>query len=42
MGLSEDSPLAMMYGWARALRFADGPDEVHLAALAKHEIKSKL
>jgi alkylation response protein AidB-like acyl-CoA dehydrogenase len=40
-GLSNDTPLAMMYGWARALRFADGPDEVHLASLAKHEL-SKL
>ncbi len=40
-GLSNDTPLAMMYGWARALRFADGPDEVHLASLAKREL-SKL
>lgn len=40
-GLSNDTTLAMMYGWARALRFADGPDEVHLATLAKREL-SKL
>merc|ERR1711892_503809 len=38
-GLHNDLPLAGFYGWARALRFADGPDEVHLRALARTEIK---
>jgi len=37
-GLSNDFPLAQIFGWARALRFADGPDEVHLRALFRHEL----
>lgn len=39
MGLTPDTPLADSYTWARALRYADGPDEVHLQAIAKAEIK---
>ena len=31
-GLSGDQPLAEMFAGARALRLADGPDEVHLAS----------
>jgi acyl-CoA dehydrogenase len=42
MGVSQDTPLGAMYVSARSLRIADGPDEVHLAALAKYELKSKL
>ena len=38
MGLSPDTPLADHWTWARALRFADGPDEVHLQAIARMEI----
>ena len=38
-GMSGDTPLAYMYTWQRALRFADGPDEVHRAAIAKLELK---
>jgi alkylation response protein AidB-like acyl-CoA dehydrogenase len=41
-GLSEDSPLPLLFSWARVMKIADGPDEVHLAALAKYELKSKL
>ena len=37
-GLSEDFPLAYAYTWARILRLADGPDEVHRNALAKWEL----
>ena len=37
-GLHSDLPLAGFYGWARALRFADGPDEVHLRSVARSEI----
>ena len=37
-GLHSDLPLAQLYTWGRALRFADGPDEVHLRAIARHEI----
>ncbi|MCU1423638.1 MAG: acyl-CoA dehydrogenase, partial [Microbacteriaceae bacterium] len=36
-GLSEDTPLAELYAAARALRLADGPDEVHLSSLGKAE-----
>lgn len=39
MGISPDTPLADMWTWARALRFADGPDEVHLRSIARMEIK---
>ncbi|OXJ13169.1 acyl-CoA dehydrogenase family protein [Burkholderia sp. AU6039] len=38
-GLSPDTPLADHWTWGRALRFADGPDEVHLQAIARMEIK---
>ncbi|XP_059749680.1 acyl-CoA dehydrogenase family member 10 isoform X1 [Balaenoptera ricei] len=38
-GLSSDYPLAQFFTRARALRFADGPDEVHRAAVAKMELK---
>ena len=38
-GVSDDTPLAYFYAWARALRFADGPDEVHIRSVAREEIK---
>lgn len=38
MGLSPDTPLADHWSWARSLRIADGPDEVHLQAIARMEI----
>jgi acyl-CoA dehydrogenase len=38
-GLSDDFFLAHAYAGARALRIADGPDEVHLAALAKSMLR---
>ena len=31
-------PLAYMYAMQRTLRLADGPDEVHRAAIGKYEI----
>ena len=34
-GMSEDFPLAGAYATARALRLADGPDEVHLGVVAR-------
>ncbi|HEX6184628.1 MAG TPA: acyl-CoA dehydrogenase [Pyrinomonadaceae bacterium] len=37
-GVSEDFPLASMWANARTLRLADGPDEVHLEALARMEL----
>jgi acyl-CoA dehydrogenase len=38
-GLSQDFPLAASYAGIRTLRFADGPDEVHLNSLARNELK---
>ena len=40
-GVSDDFPLAYAYAWARALRLADGPDEVHLRSVARVEIKTR-
>jgi acyl-CoA dehydrogenase len=37
-GISDDTPLAAMYGWHRAMRLFDGPDEVHLRAIARAEL----
>ena len=39
MGVSPDTPLADHWTWGRALRYADGPDEVHHRAIARIEIK---
>ncbi|MGH3904981.1 MAG: acyl-CoA dehydrogenase family protein, partial [Pseudonocardiaceae bacterium] len=36
--MSDDFPLASFYAGARALRFADGPDEVHLRTVARQEL----
>jgi acyl-CoA dehydrogenase len=37
-GVSDDFPLARMYGWQRAMRIFDGPDEVHFRTVAKAEL----
>jgi acyl-CoA dehydrogenase len=37
-GVSDDFPLARMYGWQRAMRIFDGPDEVHFRTIAKAEL----
>ena len=37
-GVSDDTPLARMYGWHRAMRIFDGPDEVHIRSIARAEI----
>ncbi|MCB8882044.1 acyl-CoA dehydrogenase family protein [Acidisoma cellulosilytica] len=43
MGLSNDTPLASLWSWGRALRFIDGPDEVHLRVVSRDEVaKAKL
>jgi acyl-CoA dehydrogenase len=39
MGLTPDTPLAYLWTWGRALRFLDGPDEVHLRTVARAEIE---
>jgi acyl-CoA dehydrogenase len=38
-GVSQDFPLARLYAGIRTLRFADGPDEVHINALARDELR---
>jgi acyl-CoA dehydrogenase len=38
-GVSQDTPLARMYATVRAMRIADGPDEVHLRTIAKLELR---
>ncbi|MEO8572668.1 MAG: acyl-CoA dehydrogenase family protein [Pyrinomonadaceae bacterium] len=37
-GVSQDFPLAQFWIYARSLRLADGPDEVHLESIAKMEL----
>jgi acyl-CoA dehydrogenase len=37
-GVSDDFPLARMFGWQRAMRIFDGPDEVHFRTIAKAEL----
>jgi acyl-CoA dehydrogenase len=37
-GISDDTMLARMYGWQRAMRIFDGPDEVHLRTIARTEL----
>ena len=38
-GLTQDTPLADIWTQGRILQFADGPDEVHLRSIARHEVK---
>ncbi len=37
-GISDATPLAKLYGWHRAMRIFDGPDEAHLATLGRAEL----
>jgi acyl-CoA dehydrogenase len=41
-GVSADFPLAEMWAGLRTLRFADGPDEVHLRSIAREQLKPYL
>jgi acyl-CoA dehydrogenase len=41
MGLTPDTPLAFLWTWGRALQFVDGPDEVHLRTVARHEMRQQ-
>lgn len=38
-GVSNDTPLARLYGWHRAMRIFDGPDEVHMRTIARAELR---
>ena len=40
-GVTSDFPLSYAYGYARALRLADGPDEVHNMSVAKLELRDR-
>ncbi|GAB2912372.1 acyl-CoA dehydrogenase family protein [Rhodococcus aerolatus] len=37
-GVSDDTPLAYFYAWARVLRIVDGPDAVHRRSIAREEL----
>jgi acyl-CoA dehydrogenase len=39
LGMSDDTPVAAMWRHGRALRIADGPDEVHKMVIARRELK---
>jgi acyl-CoA dehydrogenase len=38
-GITPDTPLSFLWTWGRALRYIDGPDEVHLRTIARAELK---
>lgn len=40
MGLTPCTPLAFLWIWGRAVRFLDGPDEVHLRTVARNQLAS--
>jgi len=39
MGVSQDTPLYMFWIYARTIRIADGPDEVHMYQLGRNTVK---
>jgi len=40
MGLTDDTPLSLMYRHAREARIYDGPDEVHVQSVARRYLKA--
>jgi acyl-CoA dehydrogenase len=38
-GVTDDWPLATLWTYARTIRLADGPDEVHLMTIARRELR---
>jgi len=41
MGVSQDTPLAGFWRYARIIRIADGPDEVHMYQLGRNTIRAR-
>jgi acyl-CoA dehydrogenase len=41
LGLTEDAPLAGFWAHLRAMRIADGPDEVHKRTIARQELRKQ-
>ncbi|MFT6337085.1 MAG: acyl-CoA dehydrogenase [Halioglobus sp.] len=42
LGVSQDTPLADFWIYARSIRIADGPDEVHMYQLGRNTIRQRL
>ncbi len=42
LGMTDDTPLAMMWRFSRMLRLADGADEVHKMVIARREVGRQL
>ena len=40
MGLSDQTPLANLLSWVWVMSIGDGPNEVHLEAIAKLEVRA--
>lgn len=40
MGVCQDTVLPALWAKVRTLRFADGPDQVHLRSLSKYEVRA--
>ncbi|RFU11755.1 acyl-CoA dehydrogenase [Rhodobacteraceae bacterium W635] len=39
-GLTQDTPLAELFNYARQTRLVDGPDQVHMMALGRHLVRA--
>ncbi len=42
LGVSQDTPLAEFWVYARSVRIADGPDEVHMYQLGRNTIRQRM
>ena len=40
-GLTDDLPLAELFNYARQIRLADGPDQVHMMALGRQLVRER-
>ena len=41
MGVCQDTVLPALYAGIRTLRIADGPDEVHMRAISRMEVRTR-